>query len=149
MTDMMIYATSDKVGGTVESIWGADMRVKRIDSSNKEAVEQAKADGWQGSAQVVIDEIEGAKLKAENNKMKGKLLDSKDQALITQLQAENKVLTDKLAIYESSKDTNEDGVVSYNELTNAELQKLLEQRKVDYNKRDGKDTLIKLAQDSE
>ena len=34
-------------------------------------------------------------------------------------------------------------------MTNAELQKLLEQRKVDYNKRDGKDALIKAAKDSE
>lgn len=55
----------------------------------------------------------------------------------------------KLAIYEETKDVNGDGVVSYNEMTNAELQKLLEQRKVDYNKRDGKDALIKLAKESE
>lgn len=55
----------------------------------------------------------------------------------------------KLAIYEETKDVNGDGVVSYDEMTNAELQKLLEQRKVDYNKRDGKDALIKAAKDSE
>ena len=55
----------------------------------------------------------------------------------------------KLAIYEETKDVNGDGKVSYDEMTNAELQKLLEQRKVDYNKRDGKDALIKAAKDSE
>lgn len=55
----------------------------------------------------------------------------------------------KLAIYEETKDVNGDGVVSYDEMTNAELQKLLEQRKVDYNKRDGKDALIQKLKDSE
>lgn len=55
----------------------------------------------------------------------------------------------KLAIYEETKDVNGDGVVSYEEMTNAELQKLLEQRKVDYNKRDGKDALIQKLKDSE
>ena len=58
-------------------------------------------------------------------------------------------LREKLAIYEETKDVNGDGKVSYDEMTNAELQKLLEQRKVDYNKRDGKDALIKAAKDSE
>lgn len=50
----------------------------------------------------------------------------------------------ELAEAKNSKDVN-----SYDEMTNAELQKLLEQRKVDYNKRDGKDALIKAAKDSE
>ena len=58
-------------------------------------------------------------------------------------------LREKLAIYEETKDVNGDGKVSYDEMTNAELQKILEQRKVDYNKRDGKDALIKAAKDSE
>lgn len=62
--------------------------------------------------------------------------------LIAELEAE-------LAIYKSSKDINGDGVVSYDEMTNAELQKLLEQRKVDYNKRDGKDALIQKLKESE
>ena len=68
------------------------------------------------------------------------------------LEGKNELITDlkaKLAIYEETKDVNGDGVVSYDEMTNAELQKLLEQRKVDYNKRDGKDALIKAAKDSE
>ena len=68
------------------------------------------------------------------------------------IEVKDKEITDlkaKLAIYEETKDVNGDGVVSYDEMTNAELQKLLEQRKVDYNKRDGKDALIKAAKDSE
>lgn len=68
------------------------------------------------------------------------------------IEVRDKEITDlkaKLAIYEETKDVNGDGVVSYDEMTNAELQKLLEQRKVDYNKRDGKDALIKAAKDSE
>lgn len=58
-------------------------------------------------------------------------------------------LREKLAIYEETKDVNSDGAVSYDEMTNAELQKLLEQRKVDYSKRDGKDALIQKLKDSE
>ena len=68
------------------------------------------------------------------------------------IEVKDKEITDlkaKLAIYEETKDANGDGVVSYDEMTNAELQKLLEQRKVNYNKRDGKDALIKAAKDSE
>lgn len=55
----------------------------------------------------------------------------------------------KLAIYEETKDVNGNGKVDYEEMTNAELQKLLDQRKVDYNKRDGKDALIQKLKDSE
>lgn len=73
MTDMMIYATTDKIGGNVENVWGTEMLVMRIDSSDKEQVEQAKANGWQKDARSVIDEIEGAKLIAENDDMKSKL----------------------------------------------------------------------------
>lgn len=68
------------------------------------------------------------------------------------IEVKDKEITDlkaKLAIYEETKDVNGDGVVSYDEMTNAELQKLLEQRKVDYNKRDGKDALIQKLKDSE
>ena len=55
----------------------------------------------------------------------------------------------KLAIYEETKDKNGNGKVDYEEMTNPELQKLLDQRKVGYNKRDGKEALIKAAKDSE
>lgn len=68
------------------------------------------------------------------------------------IEVKDKEITDlkaKLAIYEETKDVNGDGVVGYDEMTNAELQKLLEQRKVDYNKRDGKDALIQKLKDSE
>ena len=68
------------------------------------------------------------------------------------IEVKDKEITDlkaKLAIYEETKDKNGNGKVDYEEMTNAELQKLLEQRKVDYNKRDGKDALIKAARDSE
>lgn len=68
------------------------------------------------------------------------------------IEVKDKEITDlkaELSIYKSSKDVNGDGVVSYDEMTNAELQKLLEQRKVDYNKRDGKDALIQKLKDSE
>lgn len=68
-------------------------------------------------------------------------LDGKNE-LIAELEA-------KLAIYEETKDVNGDSKVSYDEMTNAELQKLLDQRKVDYNKRDGKDALIQKLKDSE
>lgn len=68
------------------------------------------------------------------------------------IEVKDKEITDlkaKFAIYEETKDKNGNGKVDYDEMTNAELQKLLEQRKVDYNKRDGKDALIKAATDSE
>lgn len=68
------------------------------------------------------------------------------------IEVKDKEITDlkaKLAIYEETKDVNGDDVVSYDEMTNVELQKLLEQRKVDYNKRDGKDALIQKLKDSE
>lgn len=162
MTDLMIYATKDKAGGTVENIWGSDMRVKRIDSSDKEQVEQAKKDGWQKDAQAVIDEIDTHKMQADNERMKDKLsggnakrekeLEAQLAEALTEIAGLEETVTelkDKVEVYESRKDTNKDGKVDYEEMTNAELQKLLDQRKVDYNKRDGKDALIKLATDSE
>lgn len=68
------------------------------------------------------------------------------------IEVKDKEITDlkaKLATYEETKDVNGDDVVSYDEMTNVELQKLLEQRKVDYSKRDGKDALIQKLKDSE
>ena len=160
MTNIMIYGTTDKVGGNIESVWGTKMRVRTIDSGDKNAVEQAKADGWSNKAQDVIEQVEAEKLQAENKVMKGQLGDSKrikeleeqlSQALteIAGLEETVTVLTDKVEVYESAKDTNGNGKVDYEEMTNAELQKLLDQRKVEYNKRDGKDALIKAAQKSE
>ena len=58
-------------------------------------------------------------------------------------------LKQKLAVYETAKDTNNDGKVSYDELTAQELQTLLKQRGVSFKARDSKTKLIKLAKDSE
>ena len=160
MSKMMIYAPLSAIGGTIENVWGTEMRVKSIDSSDKDAVEQAKADGWSNKAQDVIEQVEAEKLQAENKVMKGQLGGDKrikeleeqlSQALteIAGLEETVTVLTDKVEVYEKAKDTNGNGKVDYEEMTNAELQKLLDQRKVEYNKRDGKDALIKAAQKSE
>ena len=160
MTNIMIYGTTDKVGGNIESVWGTKMRVRTIDLSDKDAVEQAKADGWSNKAQDVIEQVEAEKLQAENKVMKGQLGGDKrvkeleeqlSQALteIAGLEETVTELTDRVEVYESAKDTNGNGKVDYEEMTNAELQKLLDQRKVEYNKRDGKDALIKAAQKSE
>lgn len=156
----MIYAPLSAIGGTIENVWGTEMRVKSIDSGDKDAVEQAKKDGWSNKAQDVIEQVEAEKLQAENKVMKGQLGDDKrvkeleeqlSQALteIAGLEETVTELKDKVEVYESAKDTNGNGKVDYEEMTNAELQKLLEQRKVEYNKRDGKDALIKAAKDSE
>ena len=160
MSKIMIYAPLSAIGGTIENVWGTEMRVKSIDSSDKDAVEQAKADGWSNKAQDVIEQVEAEKLQAENKVMKGRLGDDKrvkeleeqlSQALteIAGLEETVTVLTDKVEVYEKAKDKNGNGKVDYEEMTNAELQKLLDQRKVEYNKRDGKDALIKAAKDSE
>lgn len=68
---------------------------------------------------------------------------------IEKLEDEVEVLRQKLAVYESAKDTNQDGKVSYDEMNSSELQALLKQRGVSFKSRDSKDVLIKLAQDSE
>ena len=146
MSKIMIYAPLSAIGGTIENVWGTEMRVKSIDSSDKDAVEQAKADGWSNKPQDVIDQVEAEKLQAENKVMKGQLGDSKRIKELEETVAE---LKNKVEVYESAKDINGNGKVDYEEMTNAELQKLLDQRKVEYNKRDGKDALIKAAKDSE
>lgn len=160
MSNMMIYAPLSAIGGTIENVWGTEMRVKSIDSSDKDAVEHAKADGWSNKAQDVIEQVEAEKLQAENKVMKGQLGDDKrvkeleeqlSQALteIAGLEETVTELKDKVEVYESAKDKNGNSKVDYEEMTNAELQKLLDQRKVEYNKRDGKEALIKAAKDSE
>lgn len=68
---------------------------------------------------------------------------------IEKLEDEVELLRQKLAVYESAKDANQDGKVSYDEMTSSELQALLRQRSVSFKSRDSKDALIKLAQDSE
>lgn len=160
MSKIMIYAPLSAIGGTIENVWGTEMRVKSIDSGDKDAVEQAKAGGWSNKAQDVIEQVEAEKLQAENKVVKGQLGGDKrvkeleeqlSQALteIAGLEETVTVLTDKVEVYETAKDTNGNGKVDYEEMTNAELQKTLDQRKVEYNKRDGKEALIKAAKDSE
>lgn len=58
-------------------------------------------------------------------------------------------LKSKLAIYEETKAITGDGVTSYDQMTNANLHKLLDSRDAEYNKRDDKDALIQAAKDSE
>ena len=162
MSKMMIYATTDKAGGNIENVWGHQMLTRSIDSSNKDEVEQAKADGWTNKPQDVIKQIEAQAMKKDNDKMKGQLSGGNDkrvkeleeqlsQALteIAGLEETVTELTDKVEVYESAKDKNGNGKVDYEEMTNAELQKLLDQRKVEYKKNDDKDTLVKAAQKSE
>lgn len=170
MSNLMIYATTDKVGGNIESVWGTKMRVRTIDSSNKDEVEQAKADGWLSKAGDVIEQIETQKLEAENEVMKGKLSSGDGNKRIKELEeqleksdtwneevtAQNELhkqtireLNAKLAIYEESKDVNGDGVVSYDEMEKDELKSLLDKRGVKYVSRDNLDDLIQKAKDSE
>lgn len=212
MSKMMIYALKGAVGGAVENVWGHDMQVMAIDSTNKPAVEAAKANGYTDKPQDIIDQIEAKQMQKENTAIKGQLANSADKARIDELEEQlatalgeiadlliskeksetwsNEVtgqnelhrvtiralrteisgfasergeantvidekvariaeLEQKLAVYETAKDTNGDGKVGYDEMTNAELQALLDQRKVEYNKRDGKDVLIQKATDSE
>lgn len=177
MSNMMIYAPLSATGGNIENVYGTKMRVRTIDSSNKDEVDQAKADGWMSKAGDVIEQIETEKLEAENKAMKTVLADGQDEDRIDELEEQlttaldeiagfeqertdaNKVIDEKIAriaeleskleIYEETKDANGDGVVSYDEMTIAELSELLKQRDVEHNKRDGKDALVKLATDSE
>lgn len=203
MSNMMIYAPLSATGGNIENVYGTKMRVRVIDASNKDEVEQAKADGWLSKADDVIEQIETEKLEAENKVMKGVLdggragdtvnnsrIDELEEQLTTALEEiagfeqertdSNKVideknariaelepelagvLTDnakleselkhaqaKLAIYEESKDANGNGKVDYEEMTISELSSLLKQRDIEFNARDGKDALVKLATDSE
>ena len=129
------------------------MRVRTIDSSNKNEVEQAKADGWKHLALLVIEQIKTEKLEAENEVMKVQLGDDTRvkelEEQLSQALTEVADLEQKLAIYEESKDANGDGVVSYDEMTKDELKALLEQRGVEFVERDSKDTLIQKAKDSE
>ena len=159
----MVYALKGTVGGAVENVWGHDMQVLRIDSSDKTATDAAKVNGYTDKPQDIIDVIEAKAMQKENDKMKGQLSDGKDKARIDELEGQlatalNEVasleetvteLKDKVEVYESAKDKNGNGKVDYEEMTNKELQALLDQRKVEYGKRDGKDALIKLANDSE
>lgn len=81
MSNMMIYAALSATGGNIENVYGTKMRVRVIDASDKDEVEQAKADGWMPKADDVIEQIETEKLEAENKVMKGKLDGGLDGAM--------------------------------------------------------------------
>lgn len=198
MSKMMVYALKGAVGGAVENVWGHDMQVMAIDSSNKAALEASIANGYTDKPQDIIEQIEAKQMQKENTAIKGQLANGADKARIDELEGQlatalseiagfgtertdaNAVINekvariselemqladslvesakfesdakhakDKLAIYELSKDKNGNSKIDYEEMTNAELQALLDQRKVEYNKRDGKDVLIQKAKDSE
>lgn len=103
-------------------------KLEKSDEWNKEVTEQ--------------NELHRTTIKELNEKIANSKNSTDDTQEVADLKA-------KLAIYEETKDVNGDGVVSYDEMTNKELQKLLEQRKVDYAARDGKDALIQKLKDSE
>lgn len=95
-----------------------------------------------------ILELNG-ELKAANERYEDKereLVEFQNSSEDTQEVAD---LKSKLAVYEETKDVNGDGVVSYDEMTNAELRKVLDQREVDHTSRDSKDALIQKLKDSE
>lgn len=73
MSKIMIYAPLSAIGGTIENVWGTEMRVKSIDSSDKELAETLQAEGWKPKAGDVIEQIETEKLEAENKVMKDNL----------------------------------------------------------------------------
>lgn len=174
MSKMMIYATTDKVGGNIESVWGHKMRVRTIDSSDKDEVEQAKADGWKHLALLVIEQIETEKLEAENKVMKGKLngarvgdtannsrIDELEEQLSTALteiagfeqerEESDKVINEKIArIAELEAElASVASTTSYDDMEKDDLKALLDKRGVKYVSRDNLDDLIQKAKDSE
>lgn len=166
MSKMMIYAATDKAGGNIENVWGHQMLTRSIDSSNKDEVEQAKADGWTNKPQDIIKQIEAQAMKKDNDKMKGQLGDDKrvkeleeqlSQALteiagFEQERAEsNKVIDEKIArIAELEAElASVVGTTSYDDMEKDDLKALLDKRGVKYVSRDNLDDLIQKAKDSE
>lgn len=133
---------TDQLAETYEHI---EMLEGAIEVKDKEILELKgkleKSDEWNKEV-TEQNELHRTTIKELNEKIANFNNSTDDTQEVADLKA-------KLAIYEETKDVNGDGVVSYDEMTNAELQKLLEQRKVDYNKRDGKDALIQKLKDSE
>lgn len=86
-----------------ENVWGHNMLVKIIDASDKEAVAQAKADGWQKDPQSVIDEVEGEQLQAENAKLQRQLDSAKAIERVKELEAENDKLKAEIAELKKAK----------------------------------------------
>lgn len=174
MSNMMIYAPLSATGGNIENVYGTKMRVRTIDSSNKDEVEQAKADGWMPKADDVIEQIETEKLEAENKVMKGKLggarvgdtannsrIDELEEQLSTALteiagfeqerEESDKVINEKIArIAELEAElASVASTTSYDDMEKDDLKALLDKRGVKYVSRDNLDDLIQKAKDSE
>ena len=119
---------------------------------DEDEADALKAKGYVEHAEAVKIELKQEVTKTDDNADQLAEAYEHIELLEGAIEVKDKEITDlkaKIAIYEETKDVNGDGVVSYDEMTNAELQKLLEQRKVGYNKRDGKDALIQKLKDSE
>lgn len=172
MSKIMMYATTDKVGGNIENVWGHKMRVRAIDSGDKELAETLQAEGWKPKAQDVIEQIETEKLEAENKVMKSKLdggldgamnkrIDELEEQLTTALEEiagfeqereeSNKVIDEKIArIAELEAElASVAGTTSYDDMEKDDLKALLDKRGVKYVSRDNLDDLIQKAKDSE
>ena len=119
---------------------------------DEDEADALKAKGYITHAEAVKIELKQEVTKTDDNADQLAEAYEHIELLEGAIEVKDKEITDlkaKLATYEETKDVNGDSKVSYDEMTNAELQKLLEQRKVDYNKRDGKDALIQKLKDSE
>lgn len=172
MSNMMIYAPLSATGGNIENVYGTKMRVRVIDSDNKDEKDQAKADGWMPKADDVIEQIETEKLEAENKVMKGKLdggldgamnkrIDELEEQLTTALEEiagfeqeredASKVIDEKIArIAELEAElASVVSTTSYDDMEKDDLKALLDKRGVKYVSRDNLDDLIQKAKDSE
>ena len=85
---MMIYAALSATGGNIENVYGHRMRVRTIDASDKDLAETLQAEGWKSKADDVIEQIETEKLEAENKVMKDKLSGGKDDKRVAELEAQ-------------------------------------------------------------
>lgn len=160
MAKMMIYhaivGAMLMTGANREKVWGVDMLVKTIDPFDETAVNEHKADGWHKSPQDVIDELEKVRLSRESVALRADIDSLKNQKAlddkIAQLTADNErlqyevgELTAKLAMYETAQDANNDGQVSFDEMTADQLRAYLDSKGVKYEKRTSKDNLVSLA----
>lgn len=86
MSTMMVYALKGAIGGAVENVWGYDMQVSRIDSSDKAATDAAKANGYTDKAQDIIELIKAKAMQKDNDRMKGQLSSGADKKRIKELE---------------------------------------------------------------
>lgn len=143
---MKIEPKINVVGGTAVSL--SDSISDQLDEAN-EHIEMLE-----GAIEVKDKEISDLKgeLDEANERYEEKereLIELRNQPSDDSDSQEIADLKAKLAIYEETKSITGDGVTSYDQMTNANLHKLLDSRDAEYNKRDDKDTLIQAAKDSE